>query len=167
MSTQVRRLCIAIDGVTVGTALLHEVAAPRTSQAVWDSLPWRSQLMHCTSSGECVFFAVTNPLAIDTPEAAAARASPFNVVHGGPKVEPENLTVFVSAGDLVLTPDKACIVVYGRRCSIRAYVGDLPSNAFAYVRDPDEVDQLAAVAKLTLTEGAKEIVISRVEIAPG
>ncbi len=73
------------------------------------------------------------------------------------------MTVFVSAGDLVLTPDKACIVVYGRRCSIRAYVGDLPSNAFGMVRDPDEIDALAAVAKLTLTEGAEEIVISRAD----
>ncbi len=161
MDAPAREIKMEIDGQVVATARLNEDSAPRTADAVWDSLPWRSRVMHCTSSGECVFFAVQAPLSIDLPEAEHARSSPFNVVHGGPKVAPENLTVYVSAGDLVLTPDKACIVVYGRRCVIRAYVGDLPSNAFAMVRDPDEIDQLAASAKLTLTEGAKDIVISR------
>jgi hypothetical protein len=77
------------------------------------------------------------------------------------RVLPENLTVLVSAGDFVLTPDKACIIVYGRRCMIRAYVGELPSNAFAIMRDPGMLDRLEAVSSRTLIEGAKTIVIRR------
>ena len=79
------------------------------------------------------------------------------VVHGPPLVQPENLTVYLSQGDFVLTPDKACIVVYGRRCTVRSYVGDLPSNAFAYIRDPDGLDRLEMLAKRTLKYGAKTI----------
>lgn len=157
----VRRISIEIDGQAIGNAELRDLDAPRTSDAVWESLPWQSQLMHCTSSGECVFFAVTNSLAIDSPAALAPITGPSHVVHGLPRVLPENLTVMVSAGDFVLTPDKACIIVYGRRCMIRAYVGELPSNAFAMIRDPNILDRLEAVASRTLIEGAKTIVIRR------
>jgi hypothetical protein len=157
----VRRIAIEIDGQAIGTAELRDLEAPRTSDAVWESLPWQSQLMHCTSSGECVFFAVTKPLSIDSAAALAPLTGPSHVVHGLPRVLPENLTVMVSQGDFVLTPDKACIIVYGRRCMIRAYVGELPSNAFAMIREPKIIDRLEAVATRTLTEGAKTIVIRR------
>lgn len=157
----VRRIAIEIDGQAIGTAELRDLDAPRTSDAVWESMPWQSQLMHCTSSGECVFFAVTSPLSIDSPAALAPATGPNHVVHGLPRVLPENLTVMVSAGDFVLTPDKACIIVYGRRCMIRAYVGELPSNAFAMIREPAILDRLEAVASRTLIEGAKTIVIRR------
>ncbi len=65
--------------------------------------------------------------------------------------------MYLSQGDFVLTPDKACIIAYGRRCIVRSHVGDLPSNAFAYIRDPDGLDRLKMLAKQTLKDGAKTI----------
>ena len=116
--------------------------------------------MHVTCSGEGVFFPIDDRLAVDTVQGGAGSDGVTDhgvVVHGPPLVQPENLTVYLSQGDFVLTPDKACIVAYGRRCIVRSYVGDLPSNAFAYIRDPDGLDRLDVLAKRTLKDGAKTI----------
>src|SRR5262245_6290466 len=129
-----RRIAIAVDGEHVAIADLREDVAPHTCAAIWAVLPLVGSLRHCTSSGECVFFGVNALLSIDSAHGALSRARvsrEHGVVHGPPLIEPENLTCYVSQGDVVLTPDKACIMVYGRRCVIRAYVGELPSNAFA------------------------------------
>jgi hypothetical protein len=155
-----RVLEIRIEQEFVATADLRWDVAPKTSKAIWDALPFGGSLMHCTSSGECVFFGVDAPLAIDLETGAKASDSLTenqSVVHGRPLVEPENLTCYVSRGDIVLTPDKACILVHGRRCVIRAYVGELPSNAFAMITDPKQLNKFEDFARRTLKEGAKGI----------
>ena len=56
-------------------------------------------------------------LAIDTMPGGAGSDGVTDggvVVHGPRLVQPENLTVYLSQGDFVLTPDKACIIAYGR-----------------------------------------------------
>ena len=162
--SQRRRVAIIIAGRQVAVADLRDDVAPKTAAAIWDALPIHGSLRHCTSSGECVFFGVDALLSIDTrPNATASStlSSTHALVHGPPLIEPENLTCYVSQGDIVLTPDKACIMVYGRRCVVRAYVGELPSNAFAMIRDPDELDEFELVAKQTLFEGAKSIELVR------
>ncbi len=115
--------------------------------------------MHVTHSGEGVFFPIDADLDIDV---AVGRGSDGindrgQVVQGSRLIRPENESCFVSQGDFVITPYKACIVAYGRRCIIRSYGGDLPSNVFAYVRDPDEQDRLEKAAKRTLKYGALAI----------
>jgi hypothetical protein len=161
-----RRLRIRIDGQEVALADLRDDVAPRTCDAIWAALPITGQLRHCTSSGECVFFGVDVPLSVDVVKGATGSGrvhAEHGVVHGAPLIEPENLTCYVSQGDIVLTPDKACILVYGRRCVVRAYTGELPSNAFAMVRNPTELDAFERVSRRTLWEGAMPIVLERVE----
>jgi len=161
-----RSIGIKINGKHVAKAFLREDVAPLTSDAIWQALPIQGSLMHCTCSGECVFFWIDAPLNIDTHKEAKA-SNTFNkssgVVHGAPLVIPENLTCYVSRGDIVLTPDKNCIMVYGRRCVIRAYVGEFPSNAFAFIKDDSDLDYFEQHAKSTLQEGAKTIVFYRLE----
>ena len=151
---------VFIDGEFVATALLRFDVASRTASAIRDVLPLEAPLMHVTCSGEGVFFPVDHELAIDTMPGTAGSDGVTDqgvVVHGAPLVHPENLTVYLSQGDFVLTPGKACIIAYGRRCVVRSYVGDLPSNAFAYIRDPDGLDRLEMLAKRTLKDGMKTI----------
>jgi len=151
---------VFIDDEFVATAVLRFDVASRTASAIRDVLPLEATLMHVTCSGEGVFFPVNQELAIDTVPGRAGSDGVTDdgvVVHGRPLVHPENLTVYLSQGDFVLTPDKACIIAYGRRCIVRSYVGDLPSNAFAYIRDPDGLDRLEMLAKRTLKDGAKTI----------
>ena len=151
---------VFIDDEFVATALLRFDVARRTASAIRDVLPLEAPLMHVTCSGEGVFFPVDDELAIDTMQGKAGSDGVTDggvVVHGPALVQPENLTVYLSQGDFVLTPDKACIIAYGRRCVVRSYVGDLPSNAFAYIRDPDGLDRLEMLAKRTLKDGAKTI----------
>jgi len=150
---------VFIDDEFVATALLRFDVASRTAAAIRDVLPLEASLMHVTCSGEGVFFPVDEELAIDTmPGAGSDGVTDGGVVVHGPRlVQPENLTVYLSQGDFVLTPDKACITAYGRRCVVRSYVGDLPSNAFAYIRDPDHLGRLEMLAKRTLKYGAKTI----------
>ena len=151
---------VFIDGEFVATAVLRFDVAGRTASAIRDVLPLEAPLMHVTCSGEGVFFPIDDRLAIDTMQGGAGSDGVTDegvVVHGPPLVQPENLTVYLSQGDFVLTPDKACIVAYGRRCIVRSYVGDLPSNAFAYIRDPVGLDRLEMLAKRTLKDGAKTI----------
>jgi len=155
---------VHIDGEYAGAAILREDVAPRTSAAIWDALPIEGKLMHGTSSGEAVFFAVDVPLSIDlVPNAlGSSDLAVGNVVaHGETVVPPENATCYVSQGDFVLTPYKACLIAYGRRAIIRSYVGELPSNAFAFVREPSELDALERLCKATLAHGAKRIVLDR------
>jgi len=129
-----------------------------TIPAIWDALPIVGEAMHCTCSGECIFFHVSSPLAIDLQvESPASR----DFIHGSPLVMPENLTVMVSAGDLVLTPAKDILIVWGRRCSIRAYVGPFPSSAFAMIRDPTDIDIFASLARQTLRRGAMPVSLSQ------
>ena len=151
---------VFIDDEFVATAKLRFDVASRTASAIRDVLPLEAPLMHVTCSGEGVFFPIDDELAIDTMPGGAGSDGVTDegvVVHGRPLVHPENLTVYLSQGDFVLTPDKACIIAYGRRCTARSYVGDLPSNAFAYIRDPDSLDRLEMLAKRTLKDGAKTI----------
>ncbi|MYC85684.1 MAG: DUF3830 family protein [Acidimicrobiia bacterium] len=151
---------VFIDDEFVATAVLRFDVASRTASAIRDMLPLEATLMHVTCSGEGVFFPVDKELAIDTMPGRAGSDGVTDggvVVHGPRLVQPENLTVYLSQGDFVLTPDKACIIAYGRRCVVRSYVGDLPSNAFAYIRDPDDLDRLEMLAKRTLKDGAKTI----------
>lgn len=151
---------VFVDDEFVATALLRFDVASRTASAIRDVLPLEAPLMHVTCSGEGVFFPVDDELVIDTMQGGAGSDGVTDggvVVHGPRLVQPENLTVYLSQGDFVLTPDKACIIAYGRRCVVRSYVGDLPSNAFAYIRDPDGLDRLEMLAKRTLKDGAKTI----------
>jgi hypothetical protein len=155
---------VFINDAIVGTARLRYDVAPRSARAIWDVLPIRARLMHATSSGESVFFPLDIALDIDLTDDAkgASGVTPEGVVvHNERLIIPENETCFVSQGDFVITPYKACIAAYGRRAIIRSYVGDLPSNAFAYMRDPDELDEFERVAKQTLAHGAKTIELRR------
>src|SRR2546428_264372 len=88
-----RRMGIRIDDELVATAQLRTDVAPRTSIAVWNALPITGSLMHCTSSGECVFFGVNVPLEIDLRENAKASdtlTSDHAVVHGAPLIASSN-----------------------------------------------------------------------------
>lgn len=160
---------VFLDGVYTATATLRYDVAPATAAAIWDVLPISGDLMHVTSSGEGVFFAVNADLAIDVRHGHGSDGltASGTVVQGEPIIRAENQTCFVSQGDFVLTPHKACIIAYGRRCIIRSYGGDLPSNAFAYVRDPDQLDRLEKIAKRTLKYGAMHIELRRVESEGG
>ena len=161
---KVENLRIYIDDRFIAEASMREDVAPRTARAIWDALPITSRLMHGTCSGEATFFAIDVPLSIDVEEGATGSsgvAAGGFVVHNERLIIRENETCFVSQGDLVLTPYKACMVAYGRRAMIRSYVGELPSNAFAFVRDPGQLDELERVSKETLAYGAKKIELRR------
>lgn len=159
----VGRIDVLIDDEHVAVASLRYDVAPDTAASIWDALPLTSDLMHVTCSGEGVFFAVDADLAIDVRHGFGTDGLTDTgvVVQGEPLIRAENQTCYVSQGDFVLTPHKACIIAYGRRCIIRAYGGDLPSNAFAYVRDTAQLDRLEEVAKRTLRYGAMRIELRR------
>lgn len=131
-----RYLEVDLAGVPVH-ALLREDVAPKTIDALLKVLPMSARAMHCTCSGECVWF--------DSERL--------------PVVAPENSTVYLSQGDIVLGPSHEFVIAYGRRCAMRGFSGYHPCNVFAIVRDLDAMDRFAEVCRKIKMDGAKPITV--------
>ena len=140
-----RRIAITLDRVSV-TANLLESKAPRTCEAVWRALPIEAEAMHCTMSGDCIWFAHERL----------------------PKVTPENQSPYVSQGDVVLTIDPQSqqpemLIVHGRRCLLQTSTGLDVANHFAIIWDPTELNRFDPVAENLMRVGARKIGLEREE----
>jgi len=70
----------------------------------------------------------------------------------------------VSQGDIVLTPDREVIIVHGRRCLLRTYPTGLhPSNNFAIIKDPGQLEKFEPVAENLKRVGSRKIFIRKIE----
>jgi len=128
--------------ITVGAsrfvARLEEDAAPRTCAAFKKLLPFRNQVIHSRWSGEAVWV-------------------PLGEFATG--VEFENHTCHPSRGDVLLYPggfsETEILFAYGSAC-FASKMGMLAGNHFLTV--VEGMEQLAAMGKRVLWEGAQDIV---------
>ncbi len=121
------------------SAQLELQDAPRTCAAIRQLLPLRSKIVHCRWSGESTWI-------------------PMGELQVG--VGPENPTSHPAPGELLFYPgglsETELLFPYGATM-FASKVGQLAGNHFATVVDGRE--QLQELGRLTLWEGAQDIVI--------
>lgn len=124
-------------------ALMEEENAPETCAAFSKLLPYRQKIIHCRWSGEGCWIPLGDfKLGVDF----------------------ENHTSHPSRGDLLFYPggisETEIIFAYGSVC-FASKVGQLAGNHFLTVVEGQE--QLAAMGKLVLWEGAQDIVFEKAD----
>ena len=135
MINLVEKLEIKIDGTVFLAALLEE-QAPKTCKVILNLLPLEGEVFHATWSGDMLFFKCR-----EIPD----------------KLEPENLTVYPSRGDVALNSSlKELQIVHGQ-AQLRARFGPAPDNLFA--RITENLKGLEEIGKKIHCEGAKKITI--------
>lgn len=124
------------------TARLEERDAPRTVAAIRKMLPLRTKVIHCRWSGESTWI-------------------PMGDLKTG--LEFENHTSHPAPGMLLLYPgglsETEMLIPYGSTM-FASKVGQLAGNHFATVVEGH--DQLRELGRLTLWEGAQDVVIEEV-----
>jgi hypothetical protein len=144
MSGRYRTPAMRMLRITAGTysfrARLEESAAPKTCAAIRQLLPLRSKLVHCRWSGESTWVPMGDQrLAVDY----------------------ENHTSHPAPGQVLVYPggisEMEILFPYGAT-AFSSKVGQLAGNHFATVVEGNE--NLAAVGRLTLWEGAQDFTIS-------
>ena len=124
------------------TARLEAEAAPRTVAAIRKLLPMRSKIIQARWSGESAWV-------------------PLGDLEVG--VEYENHTSYPAPGDILLYPggisETEILFPYGATV-FASKMGQLAGNHFATLEDGAE--QLPALGKLVLWEGAQEIVFEAI-----
>ncbi|KAB8140663.1 DUF3830 family protein [Chloroflexia bacterium SDU3-3] len=125
------------------TARLEEELAPETCAAFLKLLPYHQKLIHCRWSGESCWIPLGD----------------FQLGVGF-----ENHTSHPSRGDILFYPggfsETEILFPYGSAC-FSSKVGQLAGNHFLTLLDGHE--QLPAMGKLTLWEGAQDIVFELAE----
>ena len=131
-------LLIKIDGKEFEAKLLKD-EAPKTCAAILRLLPIRGKVIHARWSGEAMWLSMDN--------------QPI-------KVGFENQTSHPSRGELLFYPgfisEKELLIPYGPT-SFASKSGSLTGNHFATISE--KLDELAAVGRSVLWEGAKNISI--------
>ena len=131
----VKKLQIRIDDEVFLATMLKE-KAPKTCEAILDSLPLEGEVFHATWSGDMLFF--------------KCREKAF-------VTEPENQTIYPSRGDVGLNFNlKELQIVYGQ-AQLRARFGPAPDNLFAKITE--NLKGLEEMGKKIHREGAKKISI--------
>jgi hypothetical protein len=124
------------------TARLEEAAAPRTCARFAGLLPYRQKLIHVRWSGEACWI-------------------PLGDLDLG--LSYENHTSFPSAGEVILYPggisETEILLAYGG-VRFASKVGQLAGNHFLTITEGRE--NLAALGKLTLWQGAQDILFERI-----
>jgi len=125
------------------TARMEEELAPETCAAFLKLLPYHQKLIHCRWSGESCWIPMGD----------------FQLGVGF-----ENHTSHPSRGDILFYPggfsETEILFPYGSAC-FSSKVGQLAGNHFLTLLDGHE--QLPAMGKLTLWEGAQDIVFELAE----
>lgn len=125
------------------TARMEEELAPETCAAFLKLLPYHQKLIHCRWSGESCWIPLGD----------------FQLGVGF-----ENHTSHPSRGDILFYPggfsETEILFPYGSAC-FSSKVGQLAGNHFLTLLDGHE--QLPAMGKLTLWEGAQDIVFELAE----
>ena len=131
----VKKLQIKIDDEVFLATMLKE-KAPKTCEAILDSLPLKGKAFHATWSGDMLFL--------------KCREKAF-------VTEPENQTIYPSRGDVGLNFNlKELQIVYGQ-AQLRARFGPAPDNLFAKITE--NLKGLEEMGKKIHREGAKNITI--------
>lgn len=122
-------------------ARMEEAAAPKTCAKFVSLLPYRQQIIHVRWSGEACWI----------PLGALNLGLPY-----------ENHTSYPAPGDVILYPggisETEILLAYGG-VSFASKIGQLAGNHFLTVTKGRE--DLASLGKLTLWEGAQDIVFDR------
>jgi hypothetical protein len=123
------------------TARLEETLAPRTCAAFCGLLPYRQKLIHARWSGEACWIPLGN----------------FDL-----GVDYENHTGYPSRGDVLFYPggisETEILIAYGS-ARFASKVGPLVGNHFLTIVDGQE--QLQALGRLVLWQGAQDILFER------
>ena len=142
LASLVRTLKITAGPFTF-RARLEEELAPKTAAAIRAMLPFRSKLVHCRWSGESTW----------VPMGETKVGGPTGLAF-------ENHTSHPAPGQILIYPggvsETEILFPYGATL-FASKVGQLAGNHFATVTEGNE--QLAAVGKLTLWEGAQDFTI--------
>ncbi len=135
-----KHIRITLDGIS-GEATLDDAAAPTTVARLWDTLPIRDRLRHLRWGGDGAYILI---------KSRADAAYPV-----------ENAVTFYPLGALAFRPQHGeFVIAYGQGqarshqvpAAYATLIGTLSSDAAELLR----------LARATLAEGGKEIVIERV-----
>jgi len=135
----VDEILIVVDGKRF-PALLHEDKAPMTCKAIVQRLPISGKVIHARWSGEAIWLPMEEQRIT---------------------VELENQTCYPSRGQILFYPgfvsERELLIPYGATM-FASKSGILPGNHFATILEG--LEELAAIGKKVLWEGAKDISIS-------
>jgi hypothetical protein len=140
-----RSISITVDGATAQFDLLPEYS-PQSVEAIWESLPIKSELRHGKLSGEACFLDVESELLLKLPQVPEL---PVTSIYKGYLV----LVVFPELGHAEF------LISYGtaeyRWPTGRRYVSPVARTSNG--------DDLFAVLRRMFSEGAKPVEVARVE----
>jgi uncharacterized protein DUF3830 len=136
-----RRLSVEIGG-TKFTAVANTEKAPKTCEMLSKLLPIEGEVLHSRFAGECV----------------------WHYMKGGPQIEYENHTSYLSRGEMVYYPGSihgnGILIAYGG-ATFNSKVGLLAANHFASITE--DLDRLVEVGPKVHREGAKSVRITQIE----
>lgn len=151
-----REVHLAVDGLPEpATIALLDDEAPRTADAIWESLPIEGSIVNGKFSGEEVFAELDEALHEIDPENWEFSAQPRDVGYWYSYWEE-------GTHERGNSPLAELVAVYGRQIRIRKGP-DRPSPINLFGRITDGFEAFAEVAGHTQREGEKEIRLTKVE----
>lgn len=151
-----RDVHLAVEGLSEpATIELFDEDAPRTADAIWESLPIEGSIVNGKFSGEEVFTELDEALEGVDPENWEFSAQPRDVGYWYSQWEE-------GEHERANPPLAELVAVYGRQIRIRKGP-DRPSAINLFGRITDGFEAFAEVAGRTQREGEKEIRLTKVE----